>query len=419
MARVFADLTPLRVSPPFRRLWTGLSVANAGQQMTAVAVGLQVYDLTNSSFMVGLVGLAQLIPLVGFGLYGGTLSDAFDRRIVGVVTALGLWVTSLLFLAQSLLGINSVGLLYVIVALGSAFFAVGTPARQAIVPRIVPAELLPAANALSSMTWNIGFAMGPLIGGALIAATGSVSAAYAADVVAFTVLVWAMWRLPSLPPTPTASGERPKAGWVAVKQGLAFLRGKRNLQMTFYQDLVAMVFGMPRALFPAIAALWYGGTQEQIALTLGLLSAAPAIGAVALSVFSGWVGHVRYQGRAIVIAILVWGVAITGFGLVRFLPLALLFLAIAGAADNVSAILRTTILQTATPDEFRGRLQGINIVVIAGGPRLGDVEAGAVAALGGEAFSVVTGGLACIGLSLGLVAKGRQFLSYDARHPVA
>ncbi|MFM1918301.1 MAG: hypothetical protein RJB01_1816 [Actinomycetota bacterium] len=394
-------------------------MANAGQQTTAVAVGLQVYDLTNSSFMVGLVGLAQLIPLIGFGLYGGTLSDAFDRRIVGVVTAIGLWITSLLFLTQSLMGINSVGLLYVIVALGSAFFAVGTPARQAIVPRIVPAELLPAANALSSMTWNIGFAMGPLIGGALIAATGTVSAAYAADVVAFSVLVWAMWRLPSLPPTPTASGEPPKAGWVAVKQGLAFLRGKRNLQMTFYQDLVAMIFGMPRALFPAIAALWYGGTQEEIALTLGLLSAAPAIGAVALSVFSGWVGHVRYQGRAIVIAIVVWGLAITGFGLVRFLPLALLFLAIAGAADNVSAILRTTILQTATPDDFRGRLQGINIVVIAGGPRLGDVEAGAVAALGGEALSVVTGGLACIGLSLGLVAKGRQFLYYDARNPVA
>ncbi len=177
MARIFADLTPLRVSAPYRRLWAGLGISNVGQQMTSVAVGLQVYDLTKSSFMVGLVGLFQLIPLIGFGLYGGTLSDAFDRRLVGLISALGLWGCSMLFMLQSALSINSVGVLFLVVAVQSAFFAVGNPARQAIIPRLVPKEMLPAANALSMITWNIGFTLGPLIGGLVIAAFGTVSAA--------------------------------------------------------------------------------------------------------------------------------------------------------------------------------------------------------------------------------------------------
>jgi len=182
--------------------------------------------------------------------------------------------------------------------------------------------------------------------------------------------------------------------------------------------MVAMVFGMPRALFPAIAAQWYGGGIADVALVLGLLSAAPAVGALVSGVFSGSLGRVRWQGRAIVGAIIVWGTAITIFGLVRYLPLALLLLAVAGAADNVSAVFRTTILQAATPDEYRGRLQGVFTVVVAGGPRLGDVEAGAVAALAGEAVSVVTGGVACIVGSIGLAARFPEFLRYDARHPV-
>jgi MFS family permease len=418
MARLLADLTPLRVSAPYRRLWAALGVSNVGQQMTAVAVGLQVWDLTQSSFMVGLVGLFQLVPLIGFGLYGGTLSDAFDRRMVGLVSALGLMVCSVGFLAQSLAGVDSVPLLYVVVAAQSAFFAVGNPARQAIIPRIVPPDLLPAANALGFVTWNLGFTLGPVLGGLIVAATGTVTAAYAVDVAAFSIVVWAMFRLPSLPPIVAEGAVRPKAGWASVREGFAFLKGKHNLQMTFYEDIVAMVFGMPRALFPAIAAQWYGGSTADVALVLGLLSAAPAAGALASGVLSGPLGNVRMQGRAIVAAIVVWGVAIAAFGLVRWLPLALLLLAIAGAADNVSAIFRTTILQSATPDEYRGRLQGVFTVVVAGGPRLGDVEAGAVAAIGGEAVSVVTGGVACIVGALALTAKFPGFLKYDARHPV-
>ena len=418
MARIFADLSPLRVSAPYRRLFIGLGVSNVGQQMTSVAVGLQVYDLTKSSFMVGLVGLFQLIPLIGFGLYGGTLSDAFDRRLVGLISALGLWGCSVLFMLQSALSINSVGILFLVVAVQSAFFAVGNPARQAIVPRLVPVQMLPAANALSMITWNIGFTVGPLIGGIVIAAFGSVSAAYAIDVVAFAIVVWAMWRLPSLPPILIPGDARPRAGWGAVKEGFVFLKGKRNLQMSFYEDIIAMVFGMPRALFPAIAALWYGGSMREVATVLGFLVAAPAVGALLSSIFSGRLGLVRAQGRWVVISIVVWGSAIAAFGLVRWLPLALLFLIIAGAADNVSAIFRTTILQAATPDEYRGRLQGVFTVVVAGGPRLGDVEAGAVAALAGEAFAVVSGGVACVVLALGLSRAVPSFWRYDARHPI-
>ena len=415
MAKIFADLTPLKVSAPFRRIWFAHGVSNIGQQMASVAVGLQIWELTNSSLMVGLVGLAQLIPLIGFGLYGGSLSDTFDRRTVGLITAVGMWLTSLMLFTQAFMGFDSVGFLYLVVAIQSAFFAVGNPARQAIIPRIVPVELLPAANALGIMTWNLGFTLGPLIGGFLIAATGAITAPYLLDVVAFGAVIYAMYRLPKLPPTQSADASR---GWKSVKEGFEFLRGKINLQMSFYQDLVAMVFGMPRALFPAIAALWFGGTTQDIAFTLGLLTAAPALGGLISGIFSGPLGGVRWQGRAIVIAIIVWGASITAFGFSRTLILSLVLLAIAGAADNVSAIFRTTILQSATPDEYRGRLQGVYTVVVAGGPRLGDVEAGVVASLGGEAFSVITGGLACVGLSVGLAAKFRGFLRYDAQHPV-
>jgi len=415
VAKIFADLTPLKVSAPFRRIWFAHGVSNIGQQMASVAVGLQIWELTNSSLMVGLVGLAQLIPLIGFGLYGGSLSDTFDRRTVGLITAVGMWLTSLMLFTQAFMGFDSVGFLYLVVAIQSAFFAVGNPARQAIIPRIVPVELLPAANALGIMTWNLGFTLGPLIGGFLIAATGAITAPYLLDVVAFGAVIYAMYRLPKLPSTQSADASR---GWKSVKEGFEFLRGKINLQMTFYQDLVAMVFGMPRALFPAIAALWFGGTTQDIAFTLGLLTAAPALGGLISGIFSGPLGGVRWQGRAIVIAIIVWGASITAFGFSRTLIISLVLLAIAGAADNVSAIFRTTILQSATPDEYRGRLQGVHTVVVAGGPRLGDVEAGVVASLGGEAFSVITGGLACVGLSVGLAAKFRGFLRYDAQHPV-
>jgi MFS family permease len=233
VARLLADLTPLRVSADYRRIMLAHSVSNVGQQMAAVAVGIQVYALTQSSFAVGLVGLFQLVPLIGFGLYGGALSDTHDRRKLGLLAAVGLMVCSVVLLSTTLLGVAQVGLLYVVVAVQSAFFAIGNPARQAIIPRLVGPELLPAANALSMLAWGIGFSVGPLLGGVLIAATGSVAVAYAVDVVAFSAVLYAMWRLRPVPPEGV---EGRRAGWAAVKEGLQFLRGKTNLQMSFYVD---------------------------------------------------------------------------------------------------------------------------------------------------------------------------------------
>ena len=416
MARILADLTPLRESPPFRRLWIGHSVGTAGQQMTSVAVALEVYDLTGSSWAVGLTGLFQLVPLVVLGLYGGALLDRFDRRRVALIATVGLWASTLAFLVQALVGIDSVPLLYAIIAVQSGFFAVANPARQAIIPRLVPSHLLPAANALNTLTWGLAFTIGPVVAGFVIAGTGTVTTVYALDVVIFAISVWAMWRLPSMPP----EGVAPDAarGWRSVLEGIRFLKGKRNLQMSFYLDIVAMVFGMPRALFPAIATAWYGGSLADVALIVGLLSAAPAIGSIVATVFSGPLGRVRRQGLAVVWSIVVWGGAIAVFGLVRELPLALLLLAVAGGADSISAIFRSTILQAATPDDYRGRLQGIFTVVVVGGPRLGDVEAGAVAEVFGETVSAVSGGVLTIVVAGLLVAAVPTFLRYDAEHPV-
>jgi len=412
---MFADLTPLRVSADFRRLVFAHGVSNIGQQMTAVAVGIQVYALTHSSFAVGLVGLFQLVPLIGLGLYGGALSDTHDRRRIGLLAAVGLTACSVALYVAAVLNLGSVALLYAVVAIQSGFFAVGNPARGAIVPRLIQGELLPAANAVSILSWGIGFSIGPLLGGALIAITGGVSVAYAVDMIAFLSVVYAMFRLPAMPPI---GGAPVRQGWSAVRDGLEFLRGKHNLQMSFYVDIAAMVFGMPRALFPAIGAAMYPDDLRMAATAVGVLAAAPAIGAVLAGVFSGPVGRVRRQGLAIVVSITVWGLAIAAFGFAHTLPLAALFLAIAGGADNVSAVFRSTMLQAATPDEYRGRLQGIFTVVVAGGPRLGDVESGSVAAIFGETVSVVSGGLACIVALSALVAAFPAFLRYDARHPV-
>lgn len=406
---VVADVTPLRVSPAYRRLWIGLTVSNLGQQMTAVAIAIQVFAITGSSLSVGLVGLFALVPLIGFGLYGGAIADAVDRRRLLLVTSSGLAVMSAVLFGQALMGLRSVGLLYAVVAVQSAFFAVNNPARGAVVPRLLPLDLLPAANALGQVTFNLGYTLGPLLGGAVYGLFGP-QAAYGTDLLTFGAALYATWRLPSLPPL---GGGHERAGPAMVAEGLRFLRGQRILLMAFAVDLVAMVFGMPRALFPAVAETFYGGGAG----TVGLLAAAPAFGALAAALFSGGLSRVRWQGRAVLIAIIVWGAAIAAFGLTRTLVVGMAFLAVAGAADMVSAVFRTTILQVATPDALRGRLQGVFIVVVAGGPRLGDVESGAVAQLFTPTVSIVSGGLLCIAGVLLLAARYPAFARYDARSP--
>lgn len=406
--RVFADLTPLRVSADFRRLWVGNTISWTGQAMTALSVSLQVYDLTGSSFSVGLVGLSSLVPLVVFGLYGGAIADTVDRRSLGLYSAIGSCALSFALAGGVLAGFHHVGFLYAIVALQAVCGAINSPARSSMIPRLVRPEHLPAANALSSMTTTSGTLVGPMLGGVLVGLWGYQSA-YLIDALAFSVSLYAMWRLPSMRPD-RARGAAKRA---SVLDGLRFLATRPNLRTTFVSDLCAMIFASPRALFPAVAVLWYGGDAG----TVGLLVAAPAVGALLGGVFSGWQGRVRRHGLAILLAVAAWGLAIAVFGLTRNLWLGLLFLALAGAADAVSMVFRSTMLQAAAPDDMRGRLQGVFIVVVAGGPRLGDFLAGSAADLTSPAVTVTGGGLLCL-LGIGLVAlKWRRFARYDANDP--
>jgi MFS family permease len=402
------DVAPLRFSADYRRLWFGSSVSQLGQQMTAVALAIQVYAITRSSFAVGVVGICAFVPLVVFGLYGGAIADSMDRRRLALLASTGLWLLSLVLAAQALLGWSSVALLYVVAGLQAACFAVNNPARAAIIPRLLPPPLLPAANALSTASFNLGFTVGPLVGGVVIGWQG-LAAAYVVDCATFTAALYALWRLPPIPP----EGEVRRAGLQSVLEGLRYLRTRPNVLMTFLVDLCAMVLAQPRALFPAVAGGFYGGGTR----TVGLLAAAPAIGSLLAVVFSGSLGRVRRQGLAIMLCVVAYGAAVVAFGFTRVLWLGVLMLALSGAADMVSSVYRTTILQVATRDAMRGRLQGVFIVVVAGGPRLGDFTAGTVAAISTETFAVVSGGCACM-VAVGLLAtRYRGFARYDAADP--
>ncbi|KWT61674.1 MFS transporter [Streptomyces albus subsp. albus] len=408
-SRLFADITPLRTSVHYRRLWFGNTVSWIGQQMTALAVSLQVYDLTGSTFAVGAVGLCSLVPLIVFGLYGGAIADIVDRRKLGMYTAVGATVLSVALAAAALLDVRQVWVLYAVVALQAVCFAMNSPARSSMIPRLLPPEQLPAANALNSLTSNLGLMGGPMLGGVFVGLWGY-QAAYLIDVVTFTAALYAMWRLPAMRPD---HGDEDAPRRPSVLEGLRFLATRPNLRMTFFADLAAMVLAQPRALFPAVAVLWFGGDAK----TVGLLVAAPAVGAVLGALFSGWLGTVRRHGLAILIAVVAWGAAIACFGLTRHLWLGLFFLAVAGCADTVSMVFRGTMLQAAAPDRMRGRLQGVFIVVVAGGPRLGDFLTGSAADLTSPAVAVVGGGLACVVAVLLLGLWRRDFARYDARDP--
>ncbi|MEU5216448.1 MFS transporter [Streptomyces sp. NPDC020807] len=404
--RLLADLTPLRTSADFRRLWFGGTVSWVGQGMTALAISLQVYEITRSPFSVGLVGLFSLVPLVAFGLYGGAIADTVDRRKLGLSSACGSAVLSVALATAAFTGLRSVWFLYGIVSLQAVCAALISPARSSMIPRLLPPEQLRAANALNSMVMTFGTLVGPSLGG-IIVGVGGFQAAYTIDALAFSASLYAMWRLPSM--LPDRKGDKR----ASVLDGLRFLATRPNLRMTFFTDLCAMVLAHPRALFPAIAVLWYGGDAR----TTGLLVAAPAVGALLGGVLSGWQGRIRHHGQAILVAVACWGTAVAVFGLTRNLWIGLLLLAVAGYSDTVSMIFRNTMMQVAAPDEMRGRLQGVFIVVVAGGPRLGDFLAGSVADLTSPAVAITGGGLACV-LAIGLLALyGRGFRRYDAHDP--
>lgn len=413
VGRLLTDVRPLQASRDYRRLWIGNTVSQLGQQMTTVTIAIQVYALTHSTFSVGLVGLFALVPLVTFGLYGGAFADAVDRRKLALVSSLGLWFLSLVLVIQAVTHLGSIGVLYAVVAAQSACFAVNSPTRSAIVPRLIDRELLPAANALNMASFNLGFTMGPLLGALAISAAGY-ELAYAIDAVTFLAALYSLYRLPPVPPQPLEGQPPTRPGLRSVIEGFRFLATAPNLRMTFIVDICAMVLAQPRALFPAVAGGFFGGGVR----TVGLLQASPAIGSLLAFAFSGWVSKIRRQGKAIVIAVLVYGAAVAAFGFARSLWVGVAFLAVSGGADMISAAYRSTMLQVAAPDNLRGRLQGVFTVVVAGGPRMGDFVMGSTAALLTPALALGAGGLACmVGV---LLASGtqRRFLAYDSDDPV-
>lgn len=417
------DLTPLRENVAYRRLYAGFTLSNIGSQMAVVAIGLQVYEITGSTAAVGLVGLFALVPLVVMGLYGGSLSDHHDRRVVALGANLVAWVTSIACAVQAWLGNENVWVLYVLVALWSGAFGVSSPARSSIYPRILPRAQLPAANALGVMSMSAAMMVGPLMAGLLVD-WGGFEAAYTVDAFVTMAALWGLWRLQALPPEPHEEGGATRAGLGSVIDGFRFLRGAPNVRMTFVADIAAMLLAQPRVIFPAAGAVILGGGAS----TVGALYAAGAVGAVVATLLSGRLGGVRRQGLAIMVSIVGWGLGITGLGLAllgadgvltreQAFWGALAAMAFAGGSDAVSAVFRTTILQSAAPDRMRGRLQGVFIVVVAGGPRLGELVGGIVAERIGEGWMAVWGGIACI-VAIGLLSLRQPgFLRYDARHP--
>lgn len=404
LRRHAVDTRPLAVLP-YRRLLIGQGTSFVGSMLTQVAVPVQVFAITNSSFYVGLVSLGGLLPLVTLGIYGGAIADRVDRRRLSLVSSLVSWLMTLGLLLLTLAGVHSVWAILGLVAVQSGAFAVSSSSRGAIIPRIVPLDLVAAANTLSFTISTASGAVGPLLAGAVVGLHHGFVYAYTIDAVLFTAGLYANFRLPPIPPDPAG---RSVSGMRAVGEGLRFIGSRPVLVMSFLVDIAAMVLAMPRSLFPEVAADRFHGS-------VGLLYAAIPIGSVVAGLSSGWISRVRRQGVALVISIACWGACVAVAGLVRSLWLVLLLLAVAGAADLVSAVYRQTILQTYAPDEMRGRMQGVFTAVVAGGPRLGDLRAGAMASLTTLTISWTAGGIACLALVVVAGVLVRPFWRYDAQ----
>lgn len=399
--RTLIDTRPLAF-PAYRRTFLGQAVAIIGTTMTRVAVPVQVFSISGSSLHVGMVGLAMLAPMVVFGLYGGALADLVDRKLLYLCSSLVTWAGTLALLGQALLGLRSIGLILVVVAIQSAGFAVSASVRGAIIPALVPVELIPAANALTYTASNVGQVVSPLVAGALVILSNGVVYAYGVDALLFTAALYATFRLPALPRV-AAMG---RGGVRAVAEGLRFLGGKPVLLMAFMVDIIAMLFAMPESLFPEAAATRFENG-------VGLLYSSIAVGSVVAGFLSGWIGQVRRQGVALTLAVVIWSAAIAGAGFVPTLWLVVPLLIVAGGADLVSAVYRQTILQTYVPDEMRGRMQGVYTVVVAGGPGLGDLRAGIMAATMG--LTIAWSATAILGLAILLIAatSARAFWRYE------
>ena len=409
LRRHAVDLSPLRISREFRLLFAGQAVSEIGTEITLVALPFQVYSLTGSTLAVGLLGLCELLPLLVLSIVGGAMADAVERRRMLLVVHAVMALLSLMLAINAARDHALLWPLYGFAAAAASGWALIAPSLRAWPARLVGTELLPSAFALEWGYGSVAMLIGPAIGGVLIGTLG-LTRTYLIDVATYGIALLALWRMRPSPPEP----DSPPFGLSAIREGLRFLKGKRVLQSTYLADLNAMIFGMPMALFPALAVRLGGGPR-----LLGLLYAAPAAGALVASLFSGRAKHVRRQGRAILIAVGVWGAAIVAFGLARTAPVALAFLAVAGAGDTVSGIYRDTIAQSVAGETMRGRVAGIGMAVWTSGPAIGNVEAGLVASAFGVPFSIVSGGIACMagaGLLAWLVPA---FRTYDSARPRA
>jgi MFS family permease len=403
--RLSVDTRPLR-HRDFRNLWIGQAISTLGGEIGTVAVPYQVYKLTGSTAMVGLLGLASLIPLLVVPLVGGAIADALDRRSVLLRTETGMAVIAAAFLVNSLLPHPQVWALFVLQSLAVAVFSLGRPALSSMAPRLVADEELEAAGALDGVYNSLGAVVGPTVGGILIATAG-VPWTYGIDCATYVASLLAIWALPRLPPI----GDTDRPSLRSIVDGFRFLKGRQALIGIFAVDTNAMVFGMPSALFPAFALNRLGGNGA----TLGFLYSALSVGALFGALFSGWTSRVRRQGLAVTIAACGWGVAIAAFGLTTSLWPALVCLAIAGGADFYSAVLRSVILLRSTPDHLRGRLRGIEFMQVASAPSLGDLEAGVLASLTSLRFAIVSGGVLCIVGCIAATLALPGYLRYDSR----
>jgi len=379
------DIGPLHRYRDFRLLFIGQSVSIFGEAIRRVAIPYQIFVLTHSSLAVGLLGLFAIVPILLLALLGGALADAGDRRRMVQVTEIGMAGLSGLLLANALLPHPALWVIYAVQAAGSGLDALQTPSLNALLPRLVEREDLPAAGAVSELAYNTGSVVGPALAGGSIALLG-LPGTYGIDIATFALSLVALNAMRSVPPPPDA--ERPSLR--RILEGLRYARGRPDLLGTYVVDMVALFFGMPMALFPAIATR-FGGPG-----VLGLLYAGPSVGEFLAVLTSGWVGRVHRHGMAIIIAAAAWGAAVIGFGLAPSLPVALIFLALAGGADQISGIFRGAIWNQSIPDALRGRLAGIELISYASGPALGDLEAGAVATAFSVETSVVSGGILCV-----------------------
>lgn len=425
MSSALIDLRPFRASPAFTRLWIGSTLAGMGGQLTLVTIMLHVFELTSSTFAVSMVAVAGLVPMILAGLYGGMLADAFDRRVVGLIAAVITFASTLMLAVLTWTHLETIWWLYALSIINAAANSVGMATLSAIIPRLLPRDLLASASALNGITIGIMVMVGPALAGVLVATTGY-GWTYTIDVVLMLAMFMGLWTLPSLRP----EGTIVRPGLESLVDGWRFLKRAKNIRMQYILDIIAMTFGQPVALYPALGAVLLGGG----AVTTGALTAAVAAGTFLSSLFSGRVVRYRWHGRGIQRAIQAYGASILAFGAILLIGVwmppagetainlglviaACIALAASGAADNVSSIYRSTMMQASVPDSIRGRLQGIFIIVVTGGPRVGALYAGTLATFTALWFPPLLGGFIVIVLVAMLVRLTPRFRDYDAENP--